>query len=114
MGWFDYYEPVQALSCPVCQSLLQEWQGYGGLCGMLLWRQGFTAPVDQLIDDEVKLFPDDIASKRLPEKFLFFSWDCECPYPVEAEGLAPNGTWIESRVITSETATQRREETRAQ
>jgi uncharacterized protein YbaR (Trm112 family) len=112
---FDWYQPVPELTCPVCRKPLREWQGTDGPNGLFLWRQGKTAPVEQLIEDaEVKLGSDQIAAIRLPPAFTIYCYDCGCPFPVEALCRVQNGTWEYTEVVNQTNATQKREETQAE
>jgi hypothetical protein len=94
MGMFDYYEPVPSLSCPVCGHALTEWQGKSGPCGLFIWRQGYTAPIGQSVDDEVKLSSEELSQWRLPAEFDLYSYDCPCPFPVDAIGRTQDGVWM--------------------
>src|SRR5688572_2095513 len=114
MGFFDWYEPIPELACPVCRKPLHEWQGKDGPNGLFLWRQGRAAPVDQLIDeDDVKLCPEDISIRRLPPNFTIYSYDCGCPFPVEALCSVHNESWSSTEIVNQTNAVQKREETRA-
>ena len=113
MGMFDYYLPAVDINCPICGTPLKEWQGKDGACALFVWQEGNLAPIEQQVDDEVKLAPSDREHFRLPEQFLIYSYDCNCPFPVEAICRTRNGTWRETRLITADNAVQKHEETRA-
>ena len=106
MGMFDYYEPEAKLRCPACNKTLWEWQGKDGRNGLLVWRQGIAAPVDQQADD-ANLDAEDREKLRLPETFEIHSYDCGCPFPVEARCRSIDGVWTETELITADNATQR-------
>ena len=80
MGMFDYYRPVPLPECPQCGKTLIDWQGKEADCGLFLWQQGSAAPIDQLVDTEVRLLDDQLREKRLPEKFAIHTYveDCDC------------------------------------
>lgn len=109
MGMFDYYEPEATLRCPACNKILWEWQGKEGANGLLVWRQGMAAPVDQRAD-EANLDDEDRNQLRLPEIFEIYSYDCGCPFPVEARCRSIDDVWTETELITADNATQRSNE----
>jgi hypothetical protein len=113
MGWFDYYQPRQRLTCPVCGSALHEWQGTEGPCALLVWREGLGAPNDQRVDVELRPVPWPNPTWRLPGMFSIFSYDCECPFPVEAFCRAIDGCWMSTDLVVLANAVQRSTETRA-
>lgn len=87
MGMFDWYITIPKLNCPVCGRELLEWQGKDGPCGLFTWKQGVLAPTDQKAG-ESNIPEYDRARVRLPSSFRMYSYDCNCPYPVEAFGYA--------------------------
>ena len=102
MGLFDEYVPDPPLQCPACGKLLEGWQGRDGPCGLMVWRQGVASPIDQPIDDEVRLAPDDLARQRLPEAFTIRTKCCSTRFWVEAECRAVNGVWARSDIVAAE------------
>ena len=114
MGMFDYYQPTETLLCPVCHSLLQEWQGTDGPCALFVWHQGLKAPVEQRVDEEVRLPPAALVRWRLPDTFSITSDKCACAFSVTAIGRTEDDVWTTTHVITAETARQASSETRAQ
>ncbi len=100
MGMFDCYEPVPELHCPKpsCRQLLGAWQGKGGPCNLLTWRQGERDPAR-----------DDFGSKRLvlPDGPLEIYTTCEhCGLWVDAECIVENGIWTTTRVDQPVAATR--------
>lgn len=112
MGMFDSCIPDPPLKCPVCGALLPDWQGKDGGCGLFVWRQGFATPVDQAVSEDVRLTETELASRRLPNRFEIRSYDCDCPFPVEATGSCVDGVWVRTEVVTAATARQKPEERR--
>ncbi len=112
MGMFDYYEPNPPLLCPVCRTALMEWQGKDGPCWLFLWRQGYPAPTEQRVDAESGIAIEGMEQERLPDEFLIYSYDCDCPSPVEAVGKTHEGVWASTELVTAENTVQRPHETR--
>jgi hypothetical protein len=102
VGMFDWYEPVPSLSCPVCGTPLCEWQGKDGPNLLFVWRQGCPAPVDWRVAPDLQAGEPD--KWRLPDTFCFRSWDCACPYPVEAVGRTEWEVWTGTTLITAANA----------
>src|SRR5258706_14325480 len=98
MGMFDYYEPDPQISCPKCGVILIEWQGKAGPNGLFVWHQGKLAPVDQRVDDDLKVPQARLTSFRLPEEFEFYSDDCRL-HTVLARGKTLNGLWSQTKII---------------
>lgn len=71
-------------------------------------------PIDQRVDAELRLTPWPWPAWSLPERFTFYSYDCPCPFPVEAWGYCEAGMWARSEPITLDIARQHKHETRAQ
>jgi hypothetical protein len=113
VSMLDYYQPQPSLGCPACAAPLSGWQGKDGPCGLFVWRQGASAPIDQVVSDDARLEPAALASVRLPASFLIYAPCCSRDYMVEARGEAPGGVWASTELITAANATQRKEETRA-
>jgi hypothetical protein len=97
VGIIDYYEPVPALSCPVCGEALSKWQGRYGEPLWFVWRQGRRAPVDWVVDEEVQA-PGTREAARLPPAFEIGSWD-EAGHTVIAAGEAPDGIWTTTTIV---------------
>lgn len=96
MGMFDWYQPFPDLECPTCGALLKEWQGKHGPCGLFLWKQGFAAPIDQLVDEECRIGMEQLSQKRLPQEFEIYSYDCSSHQPVSALCKCVDGAWQET------------------
>ena len=99
MGWFDWYQPIEDLRCPICKVALKEWQGKDGQCALAIWRQGHSAPVGQMVDDEVKMPQEIIDTWRLPETFEIYSYDCG-KHCVIAEGRIEGEIWALTKIIS--------------
>jgi hypothetical protein len=93
MGMFDWYRPAGELRCLIDGHLLSEWQGKDGPCALFLWQEGADHPVDQLVDEEVRLLPEEWERFTLPESFTIYSHDCPHHQPIDAIYTARNGTW---------------------
>lgn len=93
---YDWYEPMPPLSCPRCGAPLGGWQGKDGECALRVWRQGHADPVDEAIDPE----RSSRSGARLPARFEIFT-TCSHGHHVEALGLAPEGTWTLTTIITA-------------
>ena len=107
MGMLDSYLPDPPLNCPVCGAALSDWQGKDGDCGILVWRQGLAAPIEQAVPDEVRIADAERLALRLPPTFGIYSDHCGCPFPVDAIGTCTDGVWVRSEVITAATARQK-------
>jgi hypothetical protein len=99
MGMFDHYRPKPELVCPVCGVSDPEWQGKDGPCALFVWEQGQSAPVDQLVDDECKISPEDRAEIRLPARFEIYT-DCRCPTSLDAVGFTEHGVWTRTELLS--------------
>ena len=98
MGMFDWYEPTPDLTCPHCGATLKEWQGKDGPCALFVWRQGERHPVDQRVDEEVRLPPDKMGRFELPPWFIIYSFCCNQDFPVEAICEGTRGAWTTTRL----------------
>lgn len=86
---FDCYEPVPTLACPFCQAPLDGWQGKGGPCLLLTWRQGERAPV---------LDYDHPKEQSLPNGEISICTSCAlCGQWADAECIVESGVWISTR-----------------
>jgi hypothetical protein len=105
MGMFDYYRPLPNLKCPGCGYEFDTlWQGKDGPNALFLWEQGSTAPVDQMVDVEIRS-PDTLRSEcRLPASFAIFNDGCRCARLVVAYGNCIGGKWDQAEVETHENA----------
>lgn len=113
MSMFDTYHPTGPLHCPVCDAPLREWQGKEGPNALLHWYQGRRDPVDSDSDEE-HLRDAAPPSWSLPSHFRIASYDCACPYPVEAIGETDQGVWQRTILVDADNARQGKEENRAQ
>jgi hypothetical protein len=85
---FDCYEPVPALACPFCSATLGAWQGKGGPCLLLTWRQLEPRPVQ---DDFTK-------EERLPDGEISIYTSCErCGQWIDAGCIVEHGIWVSTR-----------------
>lgn len=91
MGMFDWYKPAKQFTCPVCGTLLKEWQGKEGPCGLFVWQEGEKHPVDQLVDDEARFSVEERQQWVLPTHFHIYS--CDCPHDIDALGTTQGGFW---------------------
>ena len=106
---FDTFKPAQVQKCPVCGRVLTEWQGKDGPCALFVWEEGVAWPTSQEASD-MNISDEERKDVRLPEKFEIYSYDCDCPYPVEAVCVTTSGTWSSTKIIDSSLAEQRKEE----
>lgn len=93
MGMFDWYKPAKEYSCPVCGTPLKDWQGKDGPCGLFVWQEGDKNPIDQPIDDEVRLSVEERQQFILLLRFWIYSFDCPYHYPINAFGTTQNEIW---------------------
>lgn len=112
MGMLDFYEPVPELKCPICSSIIAEWQSKEGPNCLYVWQQNCISPVDQRCVEECRTPRSQVAQKRLPERFNI-SGECACGHSTEAECITENGIWVSTTLITLENDSQRPWETRA-
>jgi hypothetical protein len=98
MGLIDRYEPIPALSCPVCGKALTEWQGREEDALMFVWRQGCGSPVEWRVDDDMKAQKEGLVPPALPAVFGLTAWD-EAGHTVMAEGTAEDGVWTTTRLL---------------
>lgn len=102
MGMFDYYEPQPPVQCEHCGHTIEEWQGKDDPNGLFVWRQGYEAPIDQKVDEDWKLSPQDLAKQRLPLKFSMMPSDANCrDCPREDMGHLTDGVWLETDILKS-------------
>jgi hypothetical protein len=99
MGMFDYYRPKPDVSCPVCGASDLNWQGKDGPRELFVWEQGHAAPVDQLVDDECKVPPQERATKRLRSQFEIYA-ACRCPTLLDAIGTTEQGVWVKTELAS--------------
>ena len=103
MGMFDYFDPDPELPCPACATPLTEWQSKDGLDALFVWRQGNPAPVEQRVDEEVRLLPEQLAQQRLPDGPLEFYTSCSnCEQRIDAWGVVQDGVWTSAIVETAD------------
>src|SRR5690349_327076 len=99
MSMFDFYRPAIELRCPVCLRALRDWQGKDGPNGMLVWAEGTSWPVDQLVDEDARLTPAQRRNLALPRQFIIYSHDCPEHQPIEARGIVTDGTWTKTALL---------------
>ena len=97
VGMYDAYEPQPPISCPICGAPSLGWQGKDGPCALFLWRQGSRHPVDQQIDEDVRIDPASYGEFVLPPTFKIIGW-CANDHLFEATGRAPSGVWAETEL----------------
>lgn len=85
---FDCYEPVPALACPFCAAPLGGWQGKGGPCLLLTWKQGVRSPL-QGDSSKEEILPDGT-------EYIYTSCSC-CGQWIDVEVFVVEGIWISSR-----------------
>lgn len=95
---FDDYEPVPAIPCPTCGQPLQ-WQGKWGPNALFVWRQGERHPVDQPIDEDVRLDQERFADFELPATFVISGW-CDRDHHCFGIGRCRDGQWTDLEVTT--------------
>lgn len=89
MGMFDCYEPVPGLACPFCSTRLDGWQGKGGPCLMLTWRQLHPSPV---VDD------DGPMGHKLEDGLIGIYTSCErCGQWCDADAVVENRVWVRTQ-----------------
>jgi hypothetical protein len=104
MGMFDYYRPRPEIGCPVCGASSLEWQGFAGPCALLVWEQGQSAPVDQIVAEESKLPSARLKEWKLSVPRFEIRAECRCCTPLMAVGLTENGVWMRTDLLNSENA----------
>lgn len=99
MGMFDYFVPNPPIECQFCGSPTIGWQGkHWGGSGLFVWEQGHISPVDQRVDDDCRLPPERLATRRLEAALIpIYGGGCEAcgkllDYHVKAD--ARSGTWL--------------------
>ena len=102
MSLLDYFYPDPPIPCPVCGEVLDGWQGWGGLCMLLYWRQGERHPFDTGWDkdtiDDVGVF---LESCLLPERFTISTYnDCKCQRRILAYGWCEEGVWRRTELVS--------------
>ena len=112
---FDWYKPAPPLNCPVCGKSLSEWQGKDSYCLLFVWQQGFAHPIEHKGDGEdFQVVESDLKNFTLPNQFGIYSYDCDCPYPVEAICRTEDEIWISTELITEENPKQKKIERKAE
>jgi hypothetical protein len=101
MGMLDYYQPSEKIHCPICKIELKDWQGKDANCALLLWKQGQPYPDSTLHDEEIEMPEEVRRTWRLPQKFVFYSHDCE-KHCVYVEGQTKNEVWFDNCIILVE------------
>lgn len=104
MGMFDYYEPAKTYACPICDTPLKGWQGKDGPCGLFVWQEGEKYPVDQRVDDEVRLSVEEIQQWTLPPTFYIYT-DCPDHGLIYALCTTQDGVWSSTRLPPPEFST---------
>ncbi len=94
MGMFDCYEPVPALTCPKCGLPLDGWQGKGGPCLLLTWKQGQAEPPPH---------PSELDRDRLEDGEFGIYTQCQgkpnaCGSWIDADIVVKDGVWQETRI----------------
>jgi hypothetical protein len=99
MGFFDWFEPDPPVHCLKCKrGIARGWQEKHSDHGLFLWRQGVAAPVDQLVDDDLKLPTEELSGLRLPQdqnlSIYYGQCDsCGAHFPFHLDLAFTNDTW---------------------
>lgn len=64
-----------------------------------VWEQGNKHPVDQNVDDEIKMNKEEMQNFVLPDKFTIYCYDCPDHSPAQAECICVDGVWTKFEVI---------------
>jgi len=107
MGLFDYFQPVPQIGCarPGCTGSLHGWQGKHDRHCLFVWQQGHLAPVDQSVDEEIKLPLERLASKRLPANAAIPAAGATCDRCSGYEWFSiecitdSQGLWTETKIV---------------
>lgn len=101
MGLFDHYVPDPPLVCPVCNTVLDGWQGKDGPCMQLTWKQGAKIPVAHIWPDEC-VPKDEIFFETfvLPRHFQIYTDECICQRTIEAYGICNDEIWLQTEIVT--------------
>jgi hypothetical protein len=108
MGMFDYYRPSRPLTCPACGAELRKWQGKDGPCALFIWEQGVPWPIDQDVDDEMRVLPAERHRCRLPKVFVIYSYDCPRHQPIDARCSTENEVWTRTDLQQSDASGTRK------
>jgi hypothetical protein len=95
---FDSYRPATELRCPECDAPLRDWQGKDAANGLFVWAEGSPHPIDQTVDDEIRIAEADRRRLRLPDHFVIHSYDCPRHQPILADCTSDDGVWNQTRV----------------
>jgi hypothetical protein len=101
MGMFDVYEPDEDLRCQRCESLLDDFQGKDGPCGLLVWRQGIGNPVGQAVAEDCRVPNEQLQDLRLPPTFQLYSYCLDCNLRCTARGTCVDEIWTHTRQLRS-------------
>lgn len=109
MGLYDYYEPDPPIDCPKCGGQLSNWQGSDGRPALFVWRQGIAAAIEQRVDSDCRVAPEELAQFRLPPEFWIYGGECKCGYQFDDSRFsvrctAPDGVWRTAEVEPPPTA----------
>ncbi len=105
MGMIDSFRTSEKFSCPVCGTILSDWQSHESEGLLLIWVQGEKYPLDTELPDEcVGDRREFLQSYTLPDEFMIYSYDCDCPYPIELLCHCEDGLWKRSQLFTGSTA----------
>jgi len=94
---FDWYQPSASFDCPNCGRPLSDWQGKDGPNALLVWREETAAPVDQRVDDDLRVPAARIAALRLPSEFVIYTTCCG-RFLIEAICETEFETWVRTRL----------------
>ena len=96
MGMFDWYQPDPPIVCDGLEVV--DWQGGDGPCALYVWRQHFAAPVDQVVDSEVRGRPEVMEASRLPEgESTIHATSPSDSKLLFATIVVKDGVWIETK-----------------
>lgn len=99
MGMFDSFKPNRKYSCPVCNEMLDEWQGKDLDCLLFEWSEGHKYPTG------TSASPDSIGEGYFKStidvsEFLIYSFDCNCPYPIQLKCETKDNVWVKTSMFT--------------
>jgi hypothetical protein len=98
MSMFDYFRPASQQVCPVCNRVLNEWQGKDGPNGLFIWSEGTPYPIEQAVSEDVRIDASARGKLRLPARFVIYSYGCPDHHPIEAECGTSDGVWITTTI----------------
>jgi predicted nucleic-acid-binding Zn-ribbon protein len=95
MGLFDYFKS-KSLQCPKCGSFDIDFQGRPRGSCLFVWEEGFTNPVDQLVDEECKIANN--LNRQLNENEWLYGNCKNCNYEINAIAVIENNIWTKTNL----------------